>query len=71
MQLTPLDRRTEDVRVLPVVIAELELGCIERHIFAAHFMKYADNTAFENPEALDGLSMDCADESPSPHEPAA
>jgi hypothetical protein len=32
-----LDRRSENIRVLPVIIVELELGNIERHIFAAHF----------------------------------
>jgi len=36
---------------------------IERHIFAAHFVECADNTAFEDrPEAFDGLSMDCSDD---------
>ena len=61
--LTSLDRRSENVRVSPIVIAELELGNIERHIFAAHFVECADNTAFEDrPEAFDGLSMDCSDD---------
>ena len=57
-----LDRRSEDVSVLPVVVAELEFGNIERHIFPAHFVERADNAALEDrPEAFDGLSMDCAD----------
>jgi hypothetical protein len=56
-----LDRRSEDIRILPVVIAELELGNIQRHIFAAHFVECSDNTALEDrPESFDGLSVDCA-----------
>jgi hypothetical protein len=61
--LASLNGRSENVRVLQVVIAELELGNIERHIFAAHFVERADHAALENrPEAFDGLSMDCADD---------
>ena len=57
-----LDRRPEDICVLPVIVAELELGNIQRHIFPAHFVERADHAAFEDrPEAFDGLSMDCAD----------
>jgi hypothetical protein len=57
------DRRSENVRVLPIVIAELELGNIERHIFAADFVETSDDTALEDaPEAFDGLSVDCADD---------
>jgi hypothetical protein len=58
-----LDRCSEDVRILPVVIAELELGNIERHIFAAHFVERADHAALENrPESFDRLSMNCAND---------
>jgi hypothetical protein len=57
-----LDRCPEDVRVLPVIIAELELGDIERYILPAHFVERADDAALKNrPEAFDGLSVDCAD----------
>jgi hypothetical protein len=57
------DRRSENVRVLPVVIAELEFGNIQRHIFPAHFMECADHAALENrPEAFDGLRVDRADD---------
>jgi hypothetical protein len=57
-----LNRRAEDVRVLTVIITELELGHIQRHIFPAHFVKCANNTALENrPEAFDGLSVNCTD----------
>jgi len=61
MVLASLDRRSKNVRVLPVVITELEFGNIERHIFPAHFMERADDAALEDrPEAFDGLSMDCS-----------
>jgi hypothetical protein len=61
--LTSLDRRSENVRVLPVVIAELELSNIERHVFAAHFVECADHAALEDrPETFNGLSMDCPDD---------
>src|ERR1700730_10962385 len=57
------DCRSENVRILPVVIAELELGNIERHVFAAHFVERADHAALENrPEAFNGLGMDCAND---------
>jgi hypothetical protein len=62
MNLTALDRRSEDIRIFPVIISKLELGNIERHIFAAHFVECADHAAFENrPKPFDGLSMDCSD----------
>jgi hypothetical protein len=40
--------RSENVRVSPIVISELELGNIERHIFAAHFVERADHSALED-----------------------
>jgi len=46
--LASFDRRPEDVRVLPVIVAELELGNIQRHIFAAHFGERANDTALED-----------------------
>jgi hypothetical protein len=59
----PLIRRSENVRILPVVISELELGNIERHIFAAHFVERADHAALENrPEAFDGLCVNCSND---------
>ena len=61
--LASTDRRSENVSVPPVVITELELGDIERHIFPAHFVKGANHAALENrPEPFNGLSVDCADD---------
>ena len=58
--LAPIDCRSENICILPVVIAELEFGNIKRRIFPAHFVERADNTALEyRPEAFDGLSVDC------------
>ena len=34
-----LNRRSENVRVLAIIIAELELGNVQRHIFAADFVE--------------------------------
>ena len=63
MTSAPFDRCPENVHILPVVVTELELGNIERHIFAAHFVERADYAAFENrPEAFDGLSVDRAND---------
>ena len=33
--LASRNRRCENVRVLPVIVAELELGDLERHVLAA------------------------------------
>src|ERR1700730_4570704 len=55
-----VDRRPKDIRVLAVIISELEFCNIERHIFAAHFVERADNAALEDrPEAFDSLRVDC------------
>jgi len=42
-----VDRRFEDVRILPIIVAKLELCNIERHIFSAHFVGCADYAVFE------------------------
>jgi len=63
MTLASINCRSENVCVLPVIIAELELDNIERHIFPAHFVERADDAALENrPEAFNGLSMNRADD---------
>jgi hypothetical protein len=56
-----LNRRSKDVRVLPIVIAELEFGNIERHVLAADLVERTnDATLDDRPEAFDGLSMNRA-----------
>jgi hypothetical protein len=55
---TSINRRSEDVLVLPIVITELEFGNIERHIFSAHLIERADYAALDDrPEAFDGLRV--------------
>jgi hypothetical protein len=50
--LTSINCVSEDIRVPPIVITELELCNIERHIFPAHFVERADAAALEDrPEA--------------------
>src|SRR5437868_6904438 len=57
------DSFAEDVGIVPVVVAELKLGDVERQIFGADFVERADHAALENrPEALDRLGMDRADD---------
>ena len=57
--LASADRRSEDVRILAVVVAELKLGDIERHVLRAHLVEGPDHTALEDrPEAFDRIRVD-------------
>lgn len=57
-----LDRRSENVRILAVIVSELEFGNVQWHVLAAHFVECTDDAALENrPEAFDSLRVDCAD----------
>jgi len=57
-----LDRRSKDIRVLPIVISELELSNILRHVLPANLVKRTDDTALDDrPKAFNGLSMNGAD----------
>ncbi len=61
--LTSRNRRSENVRVPPVVIAELELRDVQRHVFAADFVEAADDAALEDrPEAFNRIGVDCSDD---------
>jgi hypothetical protein len=61
--LASRNRRSGDVRILPVVIAELKFCDIERHIFGTHFVERAHHAALEDrPEAFDCLSVNRADD---------
>jgi hypothetical protein len=60
--LASFDRRPKDVAVLSIVVAELKLGNIERHVFGAHLVERAHHAALEDrPEAFDCLSVNSAD----------
>jgi hypothetical protein len=63
MNSASFNSRSENVCVLPIVVAELEPRDVQRHIFPAHFVERAYNSALENrPETFDGLSVDRADD---------
>ena len=57
------DCLAEDVLVLAVVVPELELGDVERHVLGADLVERADNATFEDrPEALNRVGVDRADD---------
>jgi hypothetical protein len=43
-----LNRRSEDVRIHAVIVAELKLSDIEAHVLPAHTMERANDTALED-----------------------
>lgn len=50
---------SENVRVHAVIVAELELGDVQREIFGADFVEGADDAALhQRPEAFNGLRVD-------------
>jgi hypothetical protein len=58
LNLAPFNCRSENVRVVPIVVAELKFRDIQRHIFGAHLVECANHTAFENrPKALDCIRV--------------
>src|SRR6266446_4455806 len=62
MTSTSRNRRSEDVRVLAIIVAELELGNIERKILFADFVEGADATALnQRPETFNRVGVDRAD----------
>jgi hypothetical protein len=55
-RLAPADCCSEDIRVHAVIVAELELGNIERQVLFADFVEGSDAAALDQrPEAFDGL----------------
>jgi hypothetical protein len=62
MNLASVDRRSENISVLAIVVAELKFRDVQRHIFGAHLVKCADDAALEDgPEVFDRVGVDCAD----------
>src|SRR5437899_538455 len=60
--LTSLNRRSEDVCVFAVIVAELELSDIERKVLFADLVEGADAAALnQRPEAFNRVGMDRAD----------
>jgi hypothetical protein len=59
--LTSFNRRPENVRVVPMVVAELKFRDVERHILGADLMERADDTALEDrPEAFNRVGVNRA-----------
>jgi len=57
----PCYRFPEDIRVVPIVVSELELRNIQRHIFGADLVEAADNATLEDrPEAFNRVRVDRA-----------
>jgi hypothetical protein len=51
--LASLNRRSENVGIEPIVVAELKFGDVQRHVFCADLVEAPDDAAFEDrPEAL-------------------
>src|SRR5206468_6138718 len=53
--------RAEDIRIVAIVVAELELVDVERKVLVTHLVERADDAAlYQRPKAFDGLRMDAA-----------
>src|ERR1700691_4016798 len=60
--LTLRNSRSENIRVVPIVVAELKLGHVERQIFAADLVIAAHDAAFnQRPETLNRIGVNCTD----------
>lgn len=58
----PLNRRAENVRIAPMVVAELKFRDVQRHIFGADLVERAHDAALEDrPEAFNRIGVHCAD----------
>ena len=59
--LALFNRRTENVRIHPVVVPELELVHVEGEIFLADLVERADDaTLHDRPKTIDGVGKDVA-----------
>ena len=60
--LASLDRCSEDVRAVAIVIPELKFRNVQRHVFGADPVECADDPALEDPpEAFNRVCVDRAD----------
>lgn len=61
--LATANRRTENIGIAAIIVAELKLRDIERQIFAADLVVAAHDPAFQDrPEALNRIGVDCAND---------
>jgi hypothetical protein len=57
-ELASVDRRSENVVVLPIVVPESEFGNIEREVLNRYLVERAHDPALQDrPESLDGVGM--------------
>lgn len=53
----------ENVRIVPIIITELKLGDVERHVLGGDLVKRANNAAFEDrPETFNRVGVDRPDD---------
>ena len=58
-KLIPAYRLPEDIRVVAVIIAELEFGDVERQVLSGYFMECTNDTALEDrPETFNRIRVD-------------
>jgi len=56
-------RRTKNIRVFAVVVSELKLSNVQRHVFRTDFVERADHAALKDaPKTLNRISVNCADD---------
>src|ERR1035437_3808020 len=55
--LAPLNRRSEDVIVEPIVVAELKLRNVQRKIFGAHVLASQSSSTFTRSDISQSLSV--------------
>jgi hypothetical protein len=61
--LASRNRRSKDVRILSIVVAELKFRDIQRHVFGTHLVECAHHTALEDrPKALNRLCVNRTDD---------
>jgi len=57
------NRRSKDICIFPVIVAELKFCNIERHVFGTGLVEASNYTALENrPEAFNRVRMNRADD---------
>jgi hypothetical protein len=62
LKLASANRRSEDIRIVPIVVTELKFRDVQRHVFGTDLVEASNNTALEDrPKALNRVRVDCAD----------
>lgn len=60
--LASTNRCAENIPIEPIVVSELKLSDVQRHIFCADLMERANNATLEDrPEAFNRIGVNCAD----------